>query len=142
MCCAKTTHLQLRMCQRSSIPCSTLNIVCHPSQLPLPGRGRNAHYGVMANHSPPHTYLTHTTHTHTSAQENEVVGPNRVVVPFIACGDLRGFDSDTTYVIEDSSAYRTLPPAQPPIKPPYQTALDIKHSASAPHEQEQKGGAV
>ncbi|ELR25335.1 ribosomal RNA large subunit methyltransferase J, putative [Acanthamoeba castellanii str. Neff] len=28
------------------------------------------------------------------ADSNELVGPNRVIVPFIACGDLKGFDAD------------------------------------------------
>jgi tRNA (cytidine32/guanosine34-2'-O)-methyltransferase len=28
---------------------------------------------------------------------NSLVGPNRVIVPFLACGDLSAYDSDQTY---------------------------------------------
>ena len=31
---------------------------------------------------------------------NMLEGPNRVIVPFLACGDLSGFDSDMTYPLE------------------------------------------
>ena len=31
---------------------------------------------------------------------NSLTGENRVIVPFLACGDLRGFDSDMTYPVE------------------------------------------
>lgn len=33
---------------------------------------------------------------------NSVTGENRVIVPFLACGDLSGFDSDMTYPVEVS----------------------------------------
>ena len=33
---------------------------------------------------------------------NNLEGPNRVIVPFLACGDLSGFDSDRTYPLEVS----------------------------------------
>ena len=32
-----------------------------------------------------------------SDELNNLEGPNRVIVPFLACGDLSGFDSDKTY---------------------------------------------
>lgn len=32
--------------------------------------------------------------------EEELQGVNRVVLPFVACGDLSGFDSDTVYPLE------------------------------------------
>ena len=31
---------------------------------------------------------------------NQLEGPNRVIVPFIACGDLSGFDADKTYPLK------------------------------------------
>ena len=31
---------------------------------------------------------------------NNLEGPNRVIVPFLACGDLSGFDSDKTYPLQ------------------------------------------
>ena len=29
--------------------------------------------------------------------QNQLIGSNRFIVPFMACGDLNGFDSDATY---------------------------------------------
>lgn len=34
---------------------------------------------------------------------NNLEGPNRVIVPFLACGDLSGFDSDKTYPLQAST---------------------------------------
>lgn len=34
------------------------------------------------------------------AYTNQPEGPNRCIVPFIACGDLSGFDSDKTYPLQ------------------------------------------
>ena len=36
---------------------------------------------------------------------NNLEGPNRVIVPFLACGDLSGFDSDKTYPLQASTVY-------------------------------------
>ncbi|KAI7879003.1 FtsJ-domain-containing protein [Lichtheimia hyalospora FSU 10163] len=57
---------------------------------------------------------------------NELVGPNRVIVPFIACGDLNGYDSDRTYPLDSSHA--SLDPLQPPITAPYKTAMGLKRA--------------
>ncbi|KAJ1658667.1 tRNA (uridine-2'-O-)-methyltransferase trm7 [Dispira simplex] len=61
---------------------------------------------------------------------NPLTGLNRVIVPFVACGDLSGFDSDKTYPqqLDSSTDYAPLTPLQLPINPPYKTALDLKHS--------------
>ena len=54
-------------------------------------------------------------------------GINRVIVPFIACGDLNTYDSDMTYPLNlDGKEYFQLPPTQAPIKPPYEKACDLK----------------
>uniref|UniRef100_A0A3B3DRQ2 FtsJ RNA 2'-O-methyltransferase 1 n=1 Tax=Oryzias melastigma TaxID=30732 RepID=A0A3B3DRQ2_ORYME len=45
---------------------------------------------------------------------NQLDGPNRFIVPFLACGDLSAFDSDRTY------------PLQPPICPSYQQACHLR----------------
>ncbi|CAG8646834.1 1779_t:CDS:2, partial [Acaulospora morrowiae] len=54
--------------------------------------------------------------------DNEFSSPNRMIVPFIACGDLSGYDSDMTYPLEKKS----LDPLQPPISAPYRTAISLK----------------
>ena len=35
--------------------------------------------------------------SHYASPENELVGQNALVVPFVACGDLTGFDADASY---------------------------------------------
>ena len=70
--------------------------------------------------------------------KNELVGINRMIVPFLACGDLSGFDSDQSYPLPNSNPrlssseqsliddYKYHEPAQKPINPPYQEYLDRK----------------
>ncbi len=51
----------------------------------------------------------------------------RLAVPFLACGDLRGWDSDQSYDLEDP-AYVLLEPVQPPTAPPYLRAKqELRH---------------
>ncbi|CAO3684163.1 unnamed protein product [Rhizopus stolonifer] len=57
---------------------------------------------------------------------NELVGPNRTIVPFTACGDLNGYDADRTYPL--TSSYKALDPLQPPITAPYKTAMQLKRN--------------
>uniref|UniRef100_A0A1A8JFB0 Putative tRNA (cytidine(32)/guanosine(34)-2'-O)-methyltransferase n=1 Tax=Nothobranchius kuhntae TaxID=321403 RepID=A0A1A8JFB0_NOTKU len=59
---------------------------------------------------------------------NQLEGPNRVIVPFLACGDLSAFDSDRTYSlqIDGVKQYQYTPPTQPPICPPYQEACQLR----------------
>ncbi|CAA7389871.1 unnamed protein product [Spirodela intermedia] len=60
-------------------------------------------------------------------------GPNKVYIPFLACGDLSGYDSDRSYPLpaaaEGGASYRSLDPVQPPIAPPYKTALELKKAS-------------
>ena len=52
----------------------------------------------------------------------------RVIVPFLACGDLSAYDSDRTYGLDirDGEEYTYLPPTQAPINPPYKNAVNLK----------------
>ncbi len=52
---------------------------------------------------------------------NELFGPSALVVPFVACGDLCGFDSDKSYPLDldQSGSYQHREPVQPPIHPNY-----------------------
>ncbi|VFQ75045.1 unnamed protein product [Cuscuta campestris] len=59
-------------------------------------------------------------------------GPNKVYIPFLACGDLSGYDSDRSYPLPKSAdgTYQSLDPVQPPIAPPYKRALEIMKAQS------------
>ncbi|CAN7083817.1 unnamed protein product [Brassica oleracea var. botrytis] len=60
-------------------------------------------------------------------------GPNKVYIPFLACGDLSGYDSDRSYPLPkeaDGSSYRSLDPIQPPIAPPYKRAIELKKASA------------
>eukprot|EP00903_Cladosiphon_okamuranus_P013354 g12446.t1 len=68
---------------------------------------------------------------HAYSASNERLGPANLVVPFVACGDLSGFDADKSYPLETdeggdgqrsgSGGYKRIPPAQMPIRPPHET---------------------
>lgn len=66
--------------------------------------------------------------------DNELVGPSSLVVPFVACGDLNGFDADKSYPLQLSDSgeeYKYKDPIQPPINPNYQTSLRLtKHGVA------------
>ncbi|MNF07071.1 hypothetical protein D3C80_2071660 [compost metagenome] len=51
-------------------------------------------------------------------------------MPFMACGDLNGFDSDMNYALldEEGEQKERIEPIQPPTNPPYKEALRLKHS--------------
>uniref|UniRef100_A0A3Q7I0T4 Ribosomal RNA methyltransferase FtsJ domain-containing protein n=1 Tax=Solanum lycopersicum TaxID=4081 RepID=A0A3Q7I0T4_SOLLC len=59
-------------------------------------------------------------------------GRNKVYIPFLACGDLSGYDSDRSYPLPKSAdgTYQCLDPVQPPIAPPYKRALEMKKASS------------
>lgn len=47
----------------------------------------------------------------------------RAAVPFLACGDLSGWDADANYDLEPE--YVSLEPVQPPTAPAYKTAIEL-----------------
>jgi len=58
---------------------------------------------------------------------------NRAIVPFVFCGDLRGYDSDMSYSLlsdlnDDEYEYREV--VQKPIDPAYKEVLELTKSIS------------
>jgi len=104
-----------------------------------PKSSRNASieaFVVCQNYSPPADYtptIINPMLDHQYYEHNDLTGPNRIIVPFIACGDLYGFDADATYPLgEQGEEVVTLAPIQQPIDPPYKRALELstdKHLA-------------
>ena len=56
---------------------------------------------VCQDYQPPHDYQpTMELPALQYGVDNELTGANRIVAPFVACGDLAGFDADQTYALE------------------------------------------
>uniref|UniRef100_A0A3B4A3W5 Putative tRNA (cytidine(32)/guanosine(34)-2'-O)-methyltransferase n=1 Tax=Periophthalmus magnuspinnatus TaxID=409849 RepID=A0A3B4A3W5_9GOBI len=89
---------------------------------------------VCQNYQPPEGYIPNMSnplldHSY-DVDFNQLEGPNRVIVPFLACGDLSAYDSDRTYPLQldDSKEYQYTPPTQLPIQPPYQQACHLRRN--------------
>jgi tRNA (cytidine32/guanosine34-2'-O)-methyltransferase len=53
-----------------------------------------------------------------------LIGPSAVIVPFVACGDIGGYDADKSYPLEmENEEYIYHDPVQPPIHPNYYSYL-------------------
>lgn len=88
---------------------------------------------VCQNYHPPEGYVPTMINPlldHTYTDFNSLTGPNRVIVPFLACGDLSAYDSDKTYSLMDidGKKYEYREPTQKPIDPPYKSALALKRN--------------
>lgn len=87
---------------------------------------------VCEKYSPPEGYVPNMSNPlldhHYDVDFNSLEGPNRIIVPFLACGDLSAYDSDKTYPLKlnPDTEYQYHPPTQPPINPPYKTACYLK----------------
>lgn len=60
----------------------------------------------------------------------QAVSSRRMLVPFLACGDLSGWDADQSYDLPEEG-YQTLPPVQPPTAPAYKTAIERSKQSEA-----------
>nr|XP_002127655.1 putative tRNA (cytidine(32)/guanosine(34)-2'-O)-methyltransferase [Ciona intestinalis] len=95
---------------------------------------------VCENYSPPPSYIPNMSNPlldmNYDLYANQLEGPNRVIAPFLACGDLSGFDSDRTYKLQLDGAeeYKYHPPTQSPINPPYKHACHLKSESKLAKE--------
>lgn len=58
-----------------------------------------------------------------NAEAESLSDTNRTLVPFIAAGDLSGYDADMSYALDPSEG--VLEPVAPPTAPPYKAALSV-----------------
>lgn len=62
-------------------------------------------------------------------------GWERTHIPFLACGDLSGYDADKSYPLESADGlgdpYEWRPPVQPPTAPAYAEALQRQRERNA-----------
>ncbi|XP_058515705.1 putative tRNA (cytidine(32)/guanosine(34)-2'-O)-methyltransferase [Ochotona princeps] len=68
-----------------------------------------------------HYLLSSETEVEEEEELQQLVGG--CLVPFLACGDLRGFDADRNYTHISKSKHGLREPQQPPLHPPYEEAL-------------------
>ncbi|KAF4522525.1 hypothetical protein B566_EDAN009972 [Ephemera danica] len=68
---------------------------------------------------------------------DQLQGVNRTIVPFLACGDLSAYDSDTSYPLklEAEKEYQYYPPKQSPISPPYKKYLELRQKRAGASEE-------
>lgn len=81
-------------------------------------------FAVCRGYSPPEGFtptMVNPLLDHSYTDFNQLEGPNRIIVPFLACGDLSAYDSDMSYNLEED--YQWRPPTQAPIDPPYKTVI-------------------
>lgn len=105
------------------------DIVCVTK--PLSSRNSSIEaFVVCKNYNPPKDYIPNMINPlldHKYCDFNQLVGPNRYIVPFNACGDLSAYDSDTTFSlnIPELGKYFHREPVQTPISPPYEEVLKL-----------------
>ncbi|CAH1117095.1 unnamed protein product [Phaedon cochleariae] len=99
-----------------------------------PSSSRNSSieaFVVCQNYSPPEGFdpKLMTPYLDVSNKDfNSLEGINRVIIPFIVCGDVSAYDSDATYplTLEGEEPYKHRDPVQPPIAPPYSFHNTVK----------------
>lgn len=64
--------------------------------------------------------------------EHPAQGPAQIIIPFVACGDLQGFDSDRNYPLKlsEGDSYKECGPVAPPIDPPYRQSINLMKQQS------------
>ncbi|GAA6001463.1 hypothetical protein JCM10207_006678 [Rhodosporidiobolus poonsookiae] len=62
-----------------------------------------------------------------SGGRNDLAGAMRFIAPFVACGDLSGFDSETHYPLTADIAAE---PLQPPTAPAYKEFLELRRTGA------------
>eukprot|EP01006_Ploeotia_vitrea_P064249 TRINITY_DN87388_c0_g1_i1.p1 TRINITY_DN87388_c0_g1~~TRINITY_DN87388_c0_g1_i1.p1 ORF type:complete len:285 (-),score=32.76 TRINITY_DN87388_c0_g1_i1:222-1076(-) len=77
---------------------------------------------VCQDYAPPEGYTPSMIDPLNPPEVSTLSGVSRCIVPFLACGDLSGYDADMTYPVDEG--HTSLDPVQPPTNPPYKMALE------------------
>ncbi|CAO1393208.1 unnamed protein product [Diamesa hyperborea] len=120
-----------------------LSIFFEKVSIAKPASSRNSSieaFVVCQNYQPPKDYIPQNINpmiddVHIIANETGS-DVNRKIIPFIVCGDLRGYDADMSYSLnldpEKEYEYREV--VQKPISPAYQDVLERMKEVSLKHE--------
>ena len=76
-----------------------------------------------------HDLLSQSAAQHSAARPATLA--ERQLVPFLACGDLSGWDADQSYDLPAGGSYVPLPPVAEPTSPAYRAALEQRQRARA-----------
>jgi len=90
-----------------------------------PKSSRNASieaFVVCQGYAPPPDFRPEALNAVLDACAQRLEGGAKALIPFVACGDLSGWDADRSYAL-DAGAYTPLAPVQMPIDPPYREAI-------------------
>ncbi len=104
-----------------------------------PASSRNSSieaFVVCLNYQPPDGYIAQNINPMIDDVEiiaNETESKvNHKIIPFIVCGDLRGYDSDMSYPLDENYEHREV--VQKPTAPPYKEVLEKISQVSLKHE--------
>lgn len=116
-----------------------LSIFFEKVSIAKPASSRNSSieaFVVCQNYQPPDSYVAQKINPMLDdikiiceETDSEV---NHQVVPFIVCGDLRGYDSDMSYKLDSDYVQREV--VQKPTEPPYKQVLARLSQISIKHD--------
>lgn len=123
----------------TSLLYSQLSIFFEKVSIAKPASSRNSSieaFVVCQNYQPPDNYIAQKINPMVDdikiiAEETESE-VNRKIIPFIVCGDLRGYDSDMSYQLDSDYQHKEV--VQKPTAPPYKEVLERLSHVSLKHE--------
>lgn len=123
----------------TSLLFSQLSIFFERVSIAKPASSRNSSieaFVVCMNYNPPNEYIAQKINPMIDdikvISEETESKVNRQIIPFIVCGDLRGYDSDMSYKIDEDYEYKEV--VQKPTAPPYKDVLERLSQISLKHD--------
>lgn len=116
-----------------------LSIFFEKVSIAKPASSRNSSieaFVVCQNYQPPEGYIPQ--RVNPLIDDIEIIANetgsevNRQVIPFIVCGDLRGYDSDMSYSLDENYVHHEV--VQKPIAPAYKEVLEKLSKVSLKHD--------
>ncbi|KAF1741376.1 hypothetical protein MXB_3056, partial [Myxobolus squamalis] len=92
---------------------------------------------VCTGYNPPEGFVPSMKNPHIRPEDwnfDELKDVNRVIIPFVTCGDLSGYDSDMSYSLNLNHPYVPIDVIQSPIDPAYKYACSLKKEGKLPDE--------